>query len=223
MAALSKTTGVPVPTIKFYLREGLLPAGQRTSPNQSQYDESHVHRLALIRGLTEVGGLTLAAVADILGAVDDPGMLLHDVFGVVQRTVTRQIASLHPVGSDPEFQLVDHVMQDLGWQHPDNVEHRQAAATLLTTMDRLGFSHTVASLRAYAAAAQIIAEVDIEGLHQQSSRDQMIQSVATTTILGDALAATFRRMAQTAMSAQHVDTQRFGHFEEESERRQSTG
>ncbi|MDX2026822.1 MerR family transcriptional regulator, partial [Microcella sp.] len=45
MSELSATTGTPVPTLKFYLREGLLPAGERTSPNQSQYDDSHVERV----------------------------------------------------------------------------------------------------------------------------------------------------------------------------------
>ncbi len=64
MAALSEASGVPVPTIKFYLREGLLPPGHRTSPNQSQYDDEHVRRLALIRSLTEIGGYSLATVAD---------------------------------------------------------------------------------------------------------------------------------------------------------------
>ena len=33
IAELSQTTGVPVPTIKYYLREGLLPSGELTSPN----------------------------------------------------------------------------------------------------------------------------------------------------------------------------------------------
>ena len=30
MAELAERSGVPVPTIKFYLREGLLPRGGRT-------------------------------------------------------------------------------------------------------------------------------------------------------------------------------------------------
>jgi len=44
MAELSKTSGVPVATIKFYLRERLLPAGERTGPNQSIYGEQHLRR-----------------------------------------------------------------------------------------------------------------------------------------------------------------------------------
>ena len=60
---LSRRTGVPVPTIKYYVREGLLPAGQLTSPNQASYDDAHERRLRLIRALLDVGGLKVAAIA----------------------------------------------------------------------------------------------------------------------------------------------------------------
>jgi hypothetical protein len=52
-----------VPTIKYYVREGLLPPGQLASPNQTQYDNSHLRRLRLIRALTEVGGLSAPLLA----------------------------------------------------------------------------------------------------------------------------------------------------------------
>src|ERR1700716_801088 len=42
MAELSAESGVPVATIKYYLREGLLPPGERTSRNQARYDDVHV-------------------------------------------------------------------------------------------------------------------------------------------------------------------------------------
>ena len=46
MAELSRRTGVPVPTIKYYLREGLLPPGERTSPNQAQNSRPDLKALA---------------------------------------------------------------------------------------------------------------------------------------------------------------------------------
>ena len=49
MAELSHQTTVPVPTIKYYQREGLLPAGERTSPNQVRYDERHARRQRRLR------------------------------------------------------------------------------------------------------------------------------------------------------------------------------
>ena len=36
ISELSSVTGVPVPTIKYYIREGLLPRGERTAANQAR-------------------------------------------------------------------------------------------------------------------------------------------------------------------------------------------
>lgn len=46
---LSSATGTPVETIRFYEREGLLPAPGRSSANYRIYGEDHVGRLAFIR------------------------------------------------------------------------------------------------------------------------------------------------------------------------------
>lgn len=46
---LSAATGTPVETIRFYEREGLLPAPGRSSGNYRIYGDDHVARLAFIR------------------------------------------------------------------------------------------------------------------------------------------------------------------------------
>ena len=61
ISELSRESGVPVATIKFYLRERLLPDGVLTSATQAQYDETHVARLRLVRALIGPGGLSIAA------------------------------------------------------------------------------------------------------------------------------------------------------------------
>jgi DNA-binding transcriptional MerR regulator len=78
IAELSRRSGIPVPTIKYYVREGLLPPGELTSPNQAQYDETHVRRLKLIRALVDVGDLSIAATRDVLASIDSPGKTLHE-------------------------------------------------------------------------------------------------------------------------------------------------
>ena len=60
MAELAKRSGLSVATIKFYLREGLLPPGQRSNVNQAEYDEAHLERLRMIRALAKVARLPLA-------------------------------------------------------------------------------------------------------------------------------------------------------------------
>jgi len=57
ISQLSQASGVPVATIKYYLREGLLHDGRLTSATQAQYDETHLARLRLVRALLGAGGV----------------------------------------------------------------------------------------------------------------------------------------------------------------------
>ena len=90
IAALSSATGVSVATLKFYLREGLLPAGESTAVNQADYGEAHVRRVRLVRALIDLGHLSLADVSRVLAAVDNDDMSLHDAFGVAQDAMVPQ-------------------------------------------------------------------------------------------------------------------------------------
>ena len=72
VSELCDQADTPLSTIKFYIREGLLPAGERTASNQARYDGSHVERLALIRALRDVCGLGLDPIRRVLAALDDP-------------------------------------------------------------------------------------------------------------------------------------------------------
>lgn len=46
---LAEATGTPVETIRFYEREGLIPAAQRSENNYRAYTAAHTERLAFIR------------------------------------------------------------------------------------------------------------------------------------------------------------------------------
>ena len=70
MAELSRRSGVPTATIKYYLRERLLPPGETTAPNQADYDQQHLDRLALIRALREAAGLPIATIGRVFAAME---------------------------------------------------------------------------------------------------------------------------------------------------------
>jgi len=70
ISALSKQSGVPVATIKYYLREGLVPPGERTKVNQAEYGDEHVDRLVFIRGVMGVGRASIATIRDMLAVAD---------------------------------------------------------------------------------------------------------------------------------------------------------
>lgn len=57
-------------TIKFYIREGILPAGEPQARNQASYGPRHLERLALITALREVAGLSLEGIARVTAELD---------------------------------------------------------------------------------------------------------------------------------------------------------
>jgi DNA-binding transcriptional MerR regulator len=63
---LAEASGVPVPTIKHYLREGLLPEGVKTSRNMAYYPAELVERVRLIKRLQEERFMPLKAIRSIL-------------------------------------------------------------------------------------------------------------------------------------------------------------
>src|SRR5687768_10707760 len=70
ISELSRRSGVPLPTIKFYIRAGLLAAGERTAKTQAVYSEEHLERLSLIRALKDDAGLSLGTITNMLRASD---------------------------------------------------------------------------------------------------------------------------------------------------------
>ena len=81
MSELSSRSGLPVPTIKYYLREELLHPGEAVGATRARYDDSHVRRLRLVRALTEVAGMRLEDVRRVLVAIDDPSLSFHEAIG----------------------------------------------------------------------------------------------------------------------------------------------
>jgi DNA-binding transcriptional MerR regulator len=70
MRELAEASGVPAPTIKHYLREGLLPEGIKTSRNMAYYPPEFVDRIKLIKRLQEERFLPLKAIKTVLD--EDP-------------------------------------------------------------------------------------------------------------------------------------------------------
>jgi DNA-binding transcriptional MerR regulator len=71
MGELAEASGVPAPTIKHYLREGLLPEPVKTSRNMAYYPPEFVDRIKLIKQLQEERFMPLRAIKSVLD--EDPG------------------------------------------------------------------------------------------------------------------------------------------------------
>ena len=82
ISELAEATGVPVHTLKYYLREGLLMPGVATSRTRAEYGAEHVERVRLVRALVEHGGVgDRRRAGDPRGARRSPPSR-HDLLGV---------------------------------------------------------------------------------------------------------------------------------------------
>ena len=205
ISQLCDQTGVSVASIKFYLREGLLPSGERTSANQAEYGDTHVERLRLIRALIDIGGLSVATARRVLEAVDSTELPLDYVFGIAQYAVSD--ATLYePV--DPEsigLRTVDAVIERMGWDVTDENPGRHGAARVLDTYAELGHSHLAEISQNYVEAAELIARSDLDAVAKRVDVRDMAETVVVGTVLGDGLVASLRRIAQ-----EHIAHQMFG-------------
>lgn len=199
MSELSVTSAVAVPTIKFYLRENLLAAGERTAANQASYGEEHVARLRIIRALIDVGGLSVAAAREVLTAIDSD-IPLDGVFATAQRVISADIREEDiPVAA---LAVVDEAMA--GWQVSSGNPGRLAAGHVLGILTTVGQSNDFDWVARYADAALLVAEADLDAVDARAGRAEKAETVVVGTVLGDALLSGLRRAAQ-----EHVTALRF--------------
>ncbi|GAB7190497.1 MerR family transcriptional regulator [Kineococcus sp. NUM-3379] len=194
ISELSARSGVSAASIKYYVREGLLPPGQRTGYNQTDYTDRHLERLRLIRSLIDVGGLPVTAVARVLAAVDDPDLPLQEVLGAAQQALPQALTPPSPRAVARVAELV----ADRGWRVHDDNPGLRAVASVLDSYTRLGREDLAATLPRYAEAAALVAEADLDAVAAPASaaRGAAAETVVVGTVLGDQLLAGLRRIAQ---------------------------
>ncbi|MFE5485081.1 MerR family transcriptional regulator [Streptomyces sp. NPDC056527] len=195
---LSRRTGVSVPTIKYYVREGLLPAGQLTSPNQASYDETHERRLRLVRALLDVGGLSVAAIREVIAAVEDPDRSVHKLLGAAADRVVPRYTEEPGEGVVDARKAVAELIERRGWRVHEGNPAADALAVALTALETVGHADFAEVLDAYADAAERVAGADLDYVARNVEREDLVESVVVGTVLGDAVFGALRRLA-------HVD------------------
>lgn len=207
MKELSEASEVPVATIKFYQRERLLPAGERTLPNQSRYSDAHLRRLRLIRALIEVGGLSVATARSVIAVLDLPGQSVHNVLGLAQHAMSPPSG----IPATPEFlaarRQIDDLVERLGWDVSQENAGRDGAATVLATLEALHQHRLTGLLEPYAHSAEAAARADLDAVAaagEEGDRDAMVETAVIGMVVGEALTLHLRRMAQEHVSSQRL-------------------
>jgi DNA-binding transcriptional MerR regulator len=188
---LSRKSGVSVATIKFYLRERLLPTGKPTARNQAEYDDTHLSRLRLVRTLITLGQLRLSSVREVMTAVDTKGLSVQGLCQVVNRALfADQPTATGDDAIEPARMRVDDFIDSLDWLVAPDSPGRSTLANVLAALRRLGSNCDADIFAPYAAAAEELAVHEIV-----STPDGPPETVVATTILLEVALVCMRRMA----------------------------
>jgi DNA-binding transcriptional MerR regulator len=171
ISELSSRTGIPVATIKFYLRENLLHEGVLTAATQAQYDESHVARLRLIRALLGPGGLSVAAAHRVIQAIEEPPDSVYELLGVAATALTR-----------PNLEDALRALDEAGFELPDGAldvyrDHMRQIAQF--EIDHIPTDSATAAVR-YVVLGTVLVEPLILALRRQAEQEASARRFGVT-------------------------------------------
>lgn len=201
MAELAASSGLNVPTIKYYLREGLLPAGEAAGATRAVYDESHVKRLRLIRALTEIAGLRLDTVRQVLDGIDG-ATSWHDAVGSAHTRLGAggDTAAPPTAGS---LARVEAMLALQGWELGPDHPHAHMLARALDSLDSVGHPMSDQLLNLYAHAMRPIAAQEVHSVRFTAEGDVVdadVEAAVIGTLLQEPVLIAVRRIAQENVS-----------------------
>lgn len=204
MAELSERSGVPVPTIKYYLRQRLLEPGEALGATRAVYGERHVQRLRLVRALVEIAGMGLERVREVLVAVDDETAPLMESIGAAHMQLSASPAT--PPSTEARERVAALVRRSR-WRTDPDESHGTALAVALDAAAAAGQPIADATLDTYAAAAAEVAKVDLASTPKQGATGATTYAVLGT-LLNEPVLISLRRMAHENLARRRISRAR---------------
>lgn len=206
LAELSERSGVPIATIKYYLREGLLAPGRQINARTAEYDEEHLRRLRLVRAMIQVGRVPVATVREVLGHADDD---------TLPRTI-RLGAALWALLQVPEpdeddeyvraaHDVADELLESLGWSNAKALvtisPSYRSLVVAVAALRRLGYDWDPQLLLAYARLMHGAAVLDLDFVETRATEAEKVETAVLGAILVEPMLQALHRLAQEEESA----------------------
>ena len=201
VSELVRATSVPLATVKYYLREGLLPPGAKTTARTAEYDDRHVRRLTLLRVLRSVGAIPVSRLRTLVEATEDTRLSVHDMFA----RATDALAPEPPPHVAPEVRArADRVLAAAGWTavRPEAVDRDNLAVALEAVRVAMPGVPVEAAAEVYARLADDLARLEIASLHDDGDREHLLEQMVVGTVLFERVLTVLRRLAEEQHSAE---------------------
>lgn len=168
LAELSARSGVPRSSIKYYIREGILPPGAPTGRNQARYGPEHLERLRLVAALREVAELPLGVIARVAAELDrgwDDGDPVGEALLAIYAVKPGRRSAPEQLQLEGLAEEVRAFLRGLPWTLDEEQRHYFAdeiAEALLQVRRYLFPDYPVAALAPLARVAWLLSEVEFE-------------------------------------------------------------
>jgi DNA-binding transcriptional MerR regulator len=201
ISELAEQSGVTVATIKYYLREGLLPPGSKVGERRAEYGDRHVARLRLLRVLREVGDVPVADLKEIVDAVQNESLSMHQTYGAAYDALARTSGAV----SAEMRVLAQQVVQQAGWTHvrPDSPALDHLAGLLGVIID-LGAMFNMDYAATYLGLIDALAAYEVSRLdtaERIEDRDAVVQHMVVGQVVFGQLLLSLRRIGHEHHSA----------------------
>ena len=228
ISELSARSGLPIPTIKFYIREGLLPPGERTAQNQARYTETHVVLLELARTLKDDLGMSVPTIARIMATDPRRGSEFLDAGLAVIAASRRNYSALDRDSEEyrQAVALAECVFEKLGWHAPANDPGAEdTVAALISILRVWPDMFRIDIVENYARVADEIARNEIpDDWNPDSDPLGAFRYAVLGTYLFEPLILALRRVAhgeRSAALASRCDTARTAPPSEKKQRKKT--
>jgi DNA-binding transcriptional MerR regulator len=202
VSELAERADLPLATVKYYLRAGLLPPGRVTGPRRAEYDQSHLRRLHILRALREVGGAPVTSLQAIVDALEDPSRPTHDLFCEISDDLSPPLPEERSTADVDR--TVDAVIEGVGWsgvRADAGARRRLAAVVQLGSSELLTVNPEI--LASYAQLADELCRAEIAMVDPTKDRQGTLEDMVVGEAVFGEILALLRRLGH-----EHYDEQR---------------
>ena len=198
VSELVERSGVSLPTIKYYIREGMLAPGESTASRRADYDEAHLARLRLIHALTGPADLSLAQVKAILSVIDAPEGDITDQLARVTAVLAGMTAGHDEIEmAAPSYPRSEKIVALLGVEYRADPPAVVLLEDALAALENAGLQPNPRQLAVYGEHMLAIARSEIDATPDDPA--EAVQYSVLGTVLYEPVLTAIRRLAHQSI------------------------